>query len=487
MGLVRDYRGRDHNNGYRRAPGFSAEEIDTGSLGDHTYNIPEIRFRRRAYLLVIPFLFVVLGSLALHDERSTASLFRYPGMLVVWGISLTFVLVQVTLSWLQKPATVNPRQQAALDRLKVAVVIPCYNEAPGILDRTLYSLFTQTRLPNHVLVTDDGSTQADYTEVREWWERNRPGGVRFTWIRQENAGKKHAQAACFSAAPDADVFATIDSDSALERNAIEEALKPMADRRVVSVACLEIAHNMTRNLLTRSIGMRSLAFQLFAMSAQSVARGNVLINPGACSLYRGWLIRMVMPSYLGETFFGVPVTLGDDTMLTMFALMYGKAVHQPTAVSMPVYPEKLSHHLRQWVRWMRASTIRTFWRMRYLPMRSYSWIYVIYQQWAFFTSVAVTIIIVAAWPATERITEASLIALVAWPVAIAIRLSTVSRSDWTLFDRFFGIALLPFAALWYMLVLRQMRFYGMATCYRQNWNTRESKVEVDIALEEELV
>ncbi len=58
-----------------------------------------------------------------------------------------------------------------------------------------------------------------------------------------------------------------------------------------------------------------VAFQLFAMSAQSRARGNVLINPGAFSLYRADLIREIVPAYLDETFFGCPVTPGDDTAL----------------------------------------------------------------------------------------------------------------------------------------------------------------------------
>jgi hyaluronan synthase len=42
------------------------------------------------------------------------------------------------------------------------------------------------------------------------------------------------------------------------------------------------------------------------------------------------------------------------------------------------------------------------------------------------------------------------------------------------------VALLPFAALWYLLVLRQIRFYGMATCHRQGWITRK-KVEVKLS------
>lgn len=426
----------------------------------------------------LPLAAITAGSLMLHQAKFTPRALDSPWLLAMWGISLGFVLIQLVLAWRQKPFTVTRRQSAQLAALKVTVVIPCYNEDPAILDRTIYSLFRQTRLPGHVVVVDDGST-SDYTAVRARWEQQRPAGTRFTWLRQANAGKKHAQAAAWGCDPDADVFVTIDSDSALDQRAIEEGLKPFADPGIVSVAGLEMAYNYGKNLLTRAIAARSLGFQLFAMSAQSTANGNVIINPGAFSLYRAWLIRKITPAYLGETFFGVPVTLGDDTALTMFALCYGRAVHQPTAVSMPVYPEKLSHHLRQWTRWMRASTIRTFWRIRYLPVRSYGWVFVVYQQWAFFTSVAVTVAIPLAWPATKSLAIAGGIALVVWPWAIAVRLATVRRSDQGLGAKLAGIALMPIAAIWYLLVLRQIRFYGIATCYRQGWVTRK-KVEVTI-------
>ena len=53
------------------------------------------------------------------------------------------------------------------------------------------------------------------------------------------------------------------------------------------------------------------------------------------------------------------------------------------------------------------------------------------------------------------------------------------RSDQGLGAKLAGIALMPAAAMWYLLVLRQIRFYGIATCYRQGWVTRD-KVEVTI-------
>jgi hyaluronan synthase len=483
-GALGDFRhdgGLGSVSNYWYPPSLPPQEVGHGPLR-HEYDIPDVVFRPRRALALIPLVLVAAGSFVLHDDRLTRNLFDNPAALAMWGITITFILVQLALAWAQKPFAVTRRQQKWLDSLYVAVNIPVYNEDPAILDRTIYSLFRQTRLPDHVQVVDDGST-VDYDEIRTWWDRYRPSGVRFTWVRQANAGKKHAQSVTFLTDHEADIFVTIDSDSALDRHAIQEGLKPFADRAVVSVAGLETAFNFRKNILTRAIAARSLAFQLFAMSAQSVAGGSVLINPGAFSLYWADLIRDIVPSYLGETFFGNRVTLGDDTALTLFALCSGKAVHQPSAVSMPVYPETVSHHLRQWTRWMRASTIRTFWRIRYLPLGSYGWLYVVYTLWAFFTSVAVTVVVPLAWPATRNLAIASGIAMIVWPLAIATRLATVRRSDQTVAAKLTGVLLLPVAALWYLLVLRQIRFYGMATCARQHWVTRH-KVEVKISEED---
>ncbi len=467
----RYHRGDDaHDRGGRPAI-LPARERRPGYLA-HDYEIPEITFRPRRWLAVLPVLAVAGGSLYLHEAGLQGGIVADPALLATWAFTLLFIVIQLVLAWSQKPVTVSRREQEELDRLYVTVVIPCYNEDAQILDRTIVSLTRQTRLPDHIEVVDDGST-VDYADVREFWLAHHPAGVRFTWVRQRNAGKKHAQAVAFTSDHDAHIFVTIDSDSALDRRAIDEGLKPFADPRVVSVAGLETAINIDRNLLTRAIGHRSLVFQLFAMSAQSVARGSVLINPGAFSLYWAPMIRKIVPAYVGETFFGVPVTLGDDTALTMYALLHGRAVHQPTAVSLPVYPETLAHHLRQWTRWMRASTIRMLWRLRYLPIMSYGWIFTVYTVGSFLSSVAISVTIPLAWPATQSLLLASLAAMVIWPVSISLRLATVRRSDQGTMSRLIGVALLPVAALWYVIVLRQIRFYGIATCWRQGWVTRQ--------------
>ena len=88
---------------------------------------------------------IVAGSIFLH--RNTLGLVspRETWMLGVWAVSLGFVLSQLLLAWFQRPFTVTDAQRAKLDRLAVAAVVPCYNEDPAILDRTIYALFAQTR------------------------------------------------------------------------------------------------------------------------------------------------------------------------------------------------------------------------------------------------------------------------------------------------------------------------------------------------------
>ena len=421
---------------------------------------------------------IICGSIYLHDTGAQSRIIADPALLGTWTVTLAFIVLQLVLAWSQKPATVTPRQQAGLDQIYVTVVIPCYNEDPRILDRTIVSLFRQTRLPDHIEVIDDGST-VDYSAVRDFWLGQRLPSVRFTSVRQRNAGKKHAQAVTFTSDGSADIFVTIDSDSALDRHAISEGLKPFADPRVVSVAGLETAINIDRNLLTRAIGHRSLVFQLFAMSAQSVARGNVLINPGAFSLYQAPMIRKIVPSYLGETFFGFPSRSATTRPSPCTRCCTAVPCISPPRYRCRSIRVTLAHHLRQWTRWMRASTIRMLWRLRYLPVLSYGWIFTLYTIGSFLFSVAMTIAIPLAWPGSERLLLASLAAMVIWPLSIALRLATIRRSDQGAGSRLTGVALLPFAALWYVLVLRQIRFYGIATCWRQGWITRQH-VEVTL-------
>ena len=442
---------------------------------NHEYRIPSVTIRRPGAPALISAMVVLLAVLAIRHVWLAYAWHRYQALAVIWLIFFALSALQFGVSWLERPREVSAADESYLDELRITVCIPIFNEDAEVLDRVIFALLRQTRLPNRVEIVDDGSS-VDYREVRDWWEANHPPSVNFTWVRQENLGKKSAHARTFRDDP-SDVFITLDSDTVLEEHAIEEGMKPFADQRVQSVAGLELAWNHSTNFMTRLNSTRQLVWQLVTCSAQNMAWGNVLINRGTFALYRGQLVRDVLDAYVNETFWGHRIRLGDDTFLTTLALCRGRAVQQPSAICLTMYPENLSHHIRQWTRWMRGTTLRTFWRLRYLRVLSWGWLYTVITLWWFLASIVITAVLASKWPGSANYVRGMVAATSLWAWVMGTRLLVVRRSDQTLAGRIGTVAFAPLAAVWVFVVLRVVRLYGTVSFLRQGWTTR-AEVEV---------
>jgi hyaluronan synthase len=130
------------------------------------------------------------------------------------------------------------------------------------------------------------------------------------------------------------------------------------------------------------------------------------------------------------------LTMNDDSMLTFYALLAGKAVHQPTAVAYTVVPERCGHYLRQQLRWMRGTFVRTWWWFRYMPLRDAPFWMPLTELFAIVLS-AIVIVTLAASPAEVRgpVGQLLLISLavdlgVNW--MLGLRYLVIRRSDETL-------------------------------------------------------
>jgi hyaluronan synthase len=208
----------------------------------------------------------------------------------------------------------------------------------------------------------------------------------------------------------------------------------------------------------------------------------VLVNSGPLAAYRAGVIRDNLDSYLGETFMGRPVMFSDDSLLTLYALLRGRTVQQPSAVVFTALPERPRHFLAMYTRWMRGSTIRSLWRMRYLPVTGYAY-------WAQLTrwfQVALSTTVLGWLLLVEPIRygttpPASFLIvpfLIGW--AQALRYLGVIRSDERIRSRAMTWLLMPLAVVGSWTVLRAMRWYGMATCARTGWGTRQNGAEVTL-------
>jgi hyaluronan synthase len=439
-----------------------------------------VRLRRSRYFPILAATVLVILAWAYYRAVSLDDAFRgHDASAFLWTALFLAAGHQIALAWFDKPFAVTLAQQVQLDRLRVTVNVPLYNEDPAVIDRTVYSLFRQTRLPNRIQVVDDGSTLGNYARIRNYWLAHVPAGIDFSWVRTENAGKRHAQAVTFWDDYDADIFVTLDSDTALARNAIEEALKPFADPRVQSVAGVEVAYNAHANLLTRISSIRQIAWQMTQCCVMSMA-GNVLVNRGTFAVYRAPVIRDNLYGYVSETFLGKQVKYSDDSLLTLYALRRGRAVQQLTAFQLPMYPDNVSHALRQWTRWMRGSTIRNMWRLRYLPMHSYGWWMSVLSWWQLFVSWAAYLMVFVVRPAEGQFSIAPVLIVLLSSYLVALRNLLVRRSDHTPLQQLDTYLLAPLNLVWSLVVLRPVRIYGTLTCGNNGWGTR-GKIEVGIS------
>ena len=436
--------------------------------------IPRASLARRSVTLLAATALACLG-IAWAARHAMAVVDVFHGRPVTFATTWAFVFVllaqQLVLAWLERPATVTAEQRAALDRLRVTVNVPVHNEQPELLRGCLWSLLEQTRLPDRVQVVVNGCSIEPYRQVLTEWAATAPGQLRADFVQTDQPGKRNAQAITFRD-DDADIAVTIDSDTVLERRAIEEGLKPFADPRVQSVAGLELGWNGTHSFLTRLQELCRLTWQLTGRSALS-AVGQCLVNCGTFALYRAAVIRDNLDAYLNETFGGRRVEISDDSLLVMFALARGRAVQQPTAFMFTIYPETVAHHLRQQVRWMRGAFIRSWWRLRYLPLRSYAY-WAEFIGWVQFVLTGVLFVtLFVIWPLVERqVIPSLLVVSLLVGYAMALKLLLIRRTDQSRASQLTTFALAPAMVVWNWLVLRPVRLWAMATCLDMRWGTR---------------
>ena len=403
-----------------------------------------------------------------------------------WAVMGALVTINLVLAWTERTAVVTPRQQRQLDNLRVTVNVPVYNEDPDALRLTVNSLFAQSRLPNRLQIVDDGST-CDYTSVITEFYRVAAlyPSVEASWERTKNGGKRHAQLVTFGNDRAADIFVTLDSDTVLDEAAIEEGLKPFTDPRVSSVAGVLLTLNATRNIFTRLTDTWLMTFQSNTRSAWS-RLGCVLINSGGLSFYRAGIVRAGLPAYSSETFAGREVRFSDDSMLTLFALLSGRTVQQPTAFAFTVMPDNISHHVRQQLRWMRGNIIRSFWWFRYLPLRGFAfWQAVL--AWAMFTVVTSLLVdlFIVGRALGHPVPIPSLPLFLAIAYVSGARSLMVHRTDLPRRAQFAAYSMMPIISLWTSVVLRTLRLYSAVTVLRTGWGTR-ARVENRLTAEEDV-
>jgi hyaluronan synthase len=251
----------------------------------------------------------------------------------------------------------------------VDVVVAAYNEDGPSLEACFTSLLAQEYDGElRVYVVDDFSPNRE--ELMPLYERyaQLPG-----WqilLPDENRGKRHAQDRAFHECR-GEILVTIDSDTRVSPDGVQEIVRPFADRRVGAVTGDVGVTNWRTNILTRLIGMRYWVAFNQERAAQSWFR-SVLCCSGPLAAYRrATLATACWDDYISQTFRGISCTYGDDRHLTNLVLAAGyDTLFVPGATAITNAPESLNGYLKQQLRWNKSFYRELLWTLPFLLHRS---------------------------------------------------------------------------------------------------------------------
>ncbi len=231
------------------------------------------------------------------------------------------------------------RQQLAMQKPLVSILLPGYNEAET-LETTVLSLREQSYPNLEIIVVSDGSTDG-MDEIGRRLARR--GWIRYFEHRQRG-GKSSAENFAANAAR-GDYMVICDADSTFDRDSVWHLLVEFYDPEVQAVAGNLRVRNATTNLLTRCQAIQYL-FSIGVGRRASAAAGTLSIVSGAFGALRSSVVRQVGGWEAG------PGEDGDLT--TKICLAGGKVGFAPRAMCMTDAPDIWWGYFRQQLRWNRS-------------------------------------------------------------------------------------------------------------------------------------
>jgi cellulose synthase/poly-beta-1,6-N-acetylglucosamine synthase-like glycosyltransferase len=237
----------------------------------------------------------------------------------------------------------------------VAVVVPMYNEGPGIYD-TIVSLLAQ-EYPAHklvVMVVDDCSTDDSYTWARKA-ERQNPERVRVL-RNPHNMGKRRGILHAVREL-DAEIIVSVDSDVVVDRRAVRELVARFVSPEIAAVGGRVSVINPHENWLTR---MQTIKYHFGYFYLKNLERAfrSVLCLSGCLTAYRRHVLIELEPVLEDRNILGVPIKYGEDRFLTRQIVKAGyQTLTTLDARCWTVAPNTVAKYLSQQLRWRRSNFV----------------------------------------------------------------------------------------------------------------------------------
>lgn len=293
----------------------------------------------------------------------------FPRWIFVVGMGVTaftvfYILLQAVLVAVYRPLKARPGDELPC----CTVLIPAFNESSQVceaINSILNCDYPAEKL--EIIAIDDGSSDDTWEWICRSVERSN-GRVR--GLRQErNGGKKRALCRGIRESSN-EIIVTVDSDSILQKDALRKLVIPFAqNERAGGVAGNIRVKNLGAGLMPRMLDVAFVFGCDFMRGAQSVT-GMVLCTPGAISAYRRCAVEPLLDTWLEQTFFGAPSTIGEDRALTCLLLRnHWQVVCQNNAVADTEVPDCYSKLCKMLLRWTRGDVRESLLLMDFVVSR----------------------------------------------------------------------------------------------------------------------
>ena len=228
----------------------------------------------------------------------------------------------------------------------VTVLIPAHNEE-SVIVQTVQSVLLSDYREMHVIVVDDGSTDATLELLHSNFGRNSYVEI----IHQSNRGKAAALNNALSHAQ-TDIVVTIDADTEVEPDAIRNLLRHFSDPKVGAVAGNVKVGNRSK-WLTRWQALEYITSQNMEKRAFDLLNC-ITVVPGALGAWRREAI---------EAAGGITAdTVAEDADLTIAIRRLGwRVTYDEYALAWTEAPETPGVLIRQRFRWT-FGTLQSFWK-----------------------------------------------------------------------------------------------------------------------------
>lgn len=313
--------------------------------------------------------FAIFGFTTFLTIKTYLLIFVIDPIVGIYGFISTFlVFLAFFFSYLKykDPSLLKTNTHMGIYSPLVSVIIPSKND--GALIRPVAEACINSSYEKiQIILVNDGSTD-DTGIVMDSLQNEYPDKVKVIHL-SHNMGKRKAIVTAINSNQVGDIIMLIDSDSIVERTAIEKLVGCFQDNDVGAATAHGRALNADENTLTR-IQDTWYDGTFFIMKGMESSFNCVTCCSGILSAYRKEAIFPCLERWSNDKFLGAEFKPGDDRHLTAYVLggtqhyidkkeKKWKVVYCESAKVQTEVPSKFGKWVNQQIRW-KKSWVRVF-------------------------------------------------------------------------------------------------------------------------------